>query len=67
MLILSRKRGESVQIGGGVSVTVVKISGGGVRLGINAPEGTEIVREELLRAFGQAQDVADEFEAVSAD
>jgi carbon storage regulator len=55
MLVLSRKIGESVRIGGGVSVTVVKISGGGVRLGINAPEGVEIVREELLRALADQQ------------
>ena len=49
MLVLSRKLGESVRIGGGVSITVVKIAGGGVRLGIEAPDGMEIVREELLR------------------
>jgi carbon storage regulator len=55
MLVLSRKIGESVRIGGGVSVTIVKISGGGVRLGINAPEGVEIVREELLRALADQQ------------
>ncbi len=49
MLVLSRKLGETVRIGGGVSITIVKIAGGGVRLGIEAPDDVEIVREELLR------------------
>ena len=66
MLVLSRKLGESVRIGGGIRVTVVKVSGGGVRLGISAPDGMEIVREELLRALADEPTFAEARETVKA-
>lgn len=47
MLVLSRKIGEKIWIGESISVTVVRISGGGVRIGIEAPDEFAIVREEL--------------------
>jgi carbon storage regulator len=50
MLVLSRKVGEGVQIGDKIVVTIVRIAGGGVRIGIDAPADMAIAREELLRA-----------------
>lgn len=47
MLVLSRKAGERIWIGDDISVTVVRISGGGVRIGIEAPKEMPVVREEL--------------------
>ena len=47
MLVLSRRVGERIWIGNEISVTVVKIAGGGVRIGIEAPEDLPVVREEL--------------------
>lgn len=47
MLVLSRKVGERIRIGNEVTVTVVRITGGGVRLGIEAPAELSIIREEL--------------------
>ena len=47
MLVLSRKVGERIWIGDGISVTVVRITGGGVRIGIDAPSEYAVVREEL--------------------
>lgn len=47
MLVLSRKVGERILIGDNVTVTVVRVSGGGVRLGIDAPADMAVVREEL--------------------
>ena len=47
MLVLSRKTGERILIGDKITVTVVRIGQGGVRLGIDAPEEFEVVREEL--------------------
>lgn len=47
MLVLSRKVGEKILIGGDISVTVVRVSGGGVRIGIEAPSELAVVREEL--------------------
>ena len=48
MLALKRKVGESIQIGGDVTVTIVAIKGGTVRLGIDAPTATRVIRGELL-------------------
>ncbi len=47
MLVLSRRVGERIWIGNEISITVVKIAGGGVRIGIEAPEDLPVVREEL--------------------
>ena len=47
MLVLSRKEGERILIGDDIRVTVVRVSGGGVRLGIEAPPESAIIREEL--------------------
>ena len=47
MLVLSRKANQSIQIGDNVVVTVVRIAGGEVRIGIEAPAHVPIVRREL--------------------
>ena len=47
MLILTRKKTETIQIGGGISITVIRISGSKVRLGISAPRETRVLRVEL--------------------
>lgn len=47
MLVLSRKVGERILIGDQIAITVVRISGGGVRIGIEAPTQMAVVREEL--------------------
>ncbi|MFV1963781.1 MAG: carbon storage regulator CsrA [Pirellulaceae bacterium] len=52
MLVLSRKVGESFVIGDDITVTVVRITGGAVRLGIEAPPECDIVRKELIHALG---------------
>ena len=53
MLVLSRKRGESIQIDDNIFVTVTEVRGGRVRLSIDAPKSVRIVRQEVLeRDFG---------------
>ena len=47
MLVLSRKINESIQIGTDVEVTVIDVRGDVVRLGVNAPQKTQIWRKEL--------------------
>jgi carbon storage regulator len=47
MLVLSRKIGERILLGNGVVVTVLNVTGGRVRLGIEAPQAVRILREEL--------------------
>jgi carbon storage regulator len=57
MLVLSRKPGEKILIGDKISVTVVRIAPGIVRIGIEAPAGLPILREELTN--GEKLPVAD--------
>jgi carbon storage regulator len=47
MLVVSRKVGERILIGDQISVTVIKVGSGGVRIGIHAPKEMAVVREEL--------------------
>ncbi|MCP4723550.1 MAG: carbon storage regulator CsrA [bacterium] len=48
MLILTRKVGESINIGNDIKVTVVSLEGGQVRLGIEAPRDVIVHREEIF-------------------
>lgn len=47
-MILSRKQGEVLMIGDDVTVTVVEIKGGSVRLGISAPKAVSVHRSEIF-------------------
>ena len=47
MLILTRRMGESVKIGDEVTVTVLGVKGGQVRLGFTAPSNVAVHREEV--------------------
>ena len=55
MLVLSRKVGERILIGPDIAVTVGRVTGGGVRLGIEAPPELPVVREELAQAIQEEQ------------
>ena len=48
MLVLSRKENERLVIDGNIIVTVVRVAGGKVRLGIEAPPEIHVQREEIL-------------------
>lgn len=54
MLILSRKEGEGVNIGDNISVKVVEINDGVVKLGFEAPEEIMILRDELKNDVKEA-------------
>ncbi len=53
MLVLSRKAGEEIAIDGVVTIRVLSIERGVVRLGIEAPRGIAIYRRELYRRIEQ--------------
>jgi carbon storage regulator len=50
MLILSRKAGDAIVIDGGIRIVVVQCDRGSVRIGIEAPSDTTILRAELMDA-----------------
>ena len=47
MLVLSRKVGERILIGDDIQITVVRVCQNTVRIGVEAPQNYQIVREEL--------------------
>jgi carbon storage regulator len=48
MLVLTRKAGERIVIGDSIAVEVLEILGNRVRIGIQAPSGVPILRQELV-------------------
>jgi carbon storage regulator len=62
MLVLTRKLMERLYIGGDICITVVRLEGSQVRLGIEAPRHVPVVRAELKRHERPAE-VALEVEA----
>jgi carbon storage regulator len=47
MLVLSRKENERIRLGDSIVVTVVRVAGDKVRLGIQAPPDVVVLRDEL--------------------
>ena len=60
MLILQRKRGESLLIGENISITITSVDGERVRLAISAPPEVSVLRSELVAATAANQDSAKE-------
>ncbi len=48
MLVLARKVGQSIVIGGNIEILVIEVRGDQVRLGIEAPKSIPVHRKELL-------------------
>ena len=59
MLILSRKKGESIKIGDDIEIFVSEIKGDKVRLGISAPGDMEICRTELYLTMENNKEASD--------
>ena len=47
MLVLSRKKNESIVIDGNITIEILQVKGKGVRLGIKAPQDVRVLRGEL--------------------
>lgn len=48
MLVLSRKPSQAIFIGDDIKITLLRTTDGSARIGIEAPRGLKIFREELL-------------------
>ena len=59
MLVLTRKTNEEILIGDNIKLTLVRVRGNSVRIGIEAPKDVRIVRGEL-QAFGEQDNEIDD-------
>lgn len=48
MLVLTRKKSETIQIGDNILVKVIRTGSGSVKIGVEAPEDVRVLRGELL-------------------
>lgn len=55
MLVLSRKRGETVRIGQDITITFLRVRGQVTKIGIDAPSVVRILRGELCGGGGSAK------------
>lgn len=60
MLVLTRRVNEKVIIGDGISITVLDIQSGQVRLGIRAPKGISVHREEVYKKIKEQSDACED-------
>lgn len=58
MLVLSRKKGESIMIGDQIEVKVLAIDGDQVKLGIVAPKSVKVHRSEIFEAIQEQNKAA---------
>ena len=59
MLVLSRKKNESIVINDDITIVVVEIRGDKVRLGIDAPQNIGVHRSEVWQAIQQSENKAE--------
>lgn len=58
MLVFTRKRGETIMIGDGIEVQVLRIGRDGVRLGVVAPPAVPVHRQEIYEQICEANRTA---------
>lgn len=54
MLVLTRRTGDSIVIGGQIVITVLEVRGDVVRIGVEAPRDIQVHRAEVYRAVQEA-------------
>lgn len=67
MLVLSRKKGESIMLGDNIEVVVLGVEGETVKLGIRAPKQVEVHRKEIFDAIRQENQEASSAKISTAD
>ena len=64
MLVLTRKMQERIQIGSNITITILRVKGNTVRVGIDAPREIRVVRGELTVQRGDSAEQVSEEVAV---
>lgn len=62
MLVVTRKKGESILIGENIEITIVKVEEGAVKIAISAPKDVTILRKELYREVREENEKATMFD-----
>lgn len=62
MLIITRKKGESLMIGDDIEIIISKIDDGSVKIGIKAPKDVSILRKELYEEVEKENKEATKFD-----
>jgi carbon storage regulator len=66
VLVLTRKHGESIRVGDGIVFTILEISGGQIKVGIEAPAQLAVHREEVYRRIQEENRAAAKGEDAAA-
>ncbi|PHR29418.1 MAG: carbon storage regulator [Desulfotalea sp.] len=67
MLVLTRKIGEGIVIGDDVTITIVEMKGGNVRIGIDAPRAKKIYRQEIFDRIVKENRDASQWDMIDLD
>ena len=67
MLVLTRKLGEGIVIGENVTITIVEMKGGNIRIGIEAPPDMKIYRQEVFDRIAQENRGASQWDILDLD
>jgi carbon storage regulator len=67
MLVLTRKLGEGIRIGDDVTITIVEMKGGGVRIGIEAPQNMKVYRQEVFDRIALENKSASQWDILDLD
>ncbi|GED56742.1 carbon storage regulator CsrA [Brevibacillus formosus] len=58
MLVLSRKKNESIMIGDTIEIKIISVDGDQVRIGIEAPRNLDVYRKEIFDAIQEENRLA---------
>jgi carbon storage regulator len=58
MLMMTRRAGQKIVVGDGITIEVVEVSGNTVRLGVDAPRSVPVYREEIWTAVRAENEAA---------